>query len=112
MSATIKLKGRDVALAWTNRAQCRLGSLPRVPDLSNPEQAYSGICAWAWAMLPRNIASRYPTYEDIAEDITEENMVEISEAISAALEEADQGEEGSVKNASSGKGRKSASKPG
>jgi hypothetical protein len=111
MSTTIKLDGREVSLAWTNRAQFRLGSLPSVPPLKG-HSVVTGLCSWIWAMLPKDVASAYSEPADIADAIDLSEASALLEAVNAALEGAETGEEGSAKNDSSGKRRKSASKAG
>lgn len=85
MSTKIKLKGRSAELKWTNRAKYRLGTLQRVPDFDVPDQVFSAICAWVWALLPKELARRYPAPEDIADDIDIEEIEQYVEAINAAV---------------------------
>lgn len=81
----MKLRGQPVTLSWTNRAQYRIGTIGGLPDITQPEQRFAAICAWAWAMLPRHLARLYKTPEDLAEDITPELVGPLVEAVNAAL---------------------------
>lgn len=108
-AATVSLNGREVTLAWTNRAQFRLGTLASVPSLKG-HQFYTGICSLVWAMLPKELHALYSSPDDLCDHIKIEDCPVFLDAIVAAQEAASAGEEGSAKNYSSGKGRKSASK--
>lgn len=107
--STITLNGRDVELKWTNLAQYRLGQLDSFPKLKG-HHVYAAICAWVWVMLPREVARLYQSPEDLTEHIDPKQFSSFLDAIIAAQEEGSIGKEGSPKNDTSGKGRKSASK--
>lgn len=106
---TVTLNGREVDLKWTNLAKYRLGTLESIPPLEG-HRFYAGLCAWVWVMLPREVAKLYPSPDSLVEHIDPDKAESFLDAIISAQEEASSGKEGSAKNATSGKGRKSASK--
>lgn len=107
--ATIKIDGDEVEIRWTNRAKFRLGMLERVPAIEGLH-AFAGLCAWIWAMLPRD-ASQYKEPADIADAIHDDEVAAAFEALNQTLEESAPSKEDSPKKDSSGRKRKSASKP-
>ncbi len=75
------------AIAFTQRAQYRMGSLERpaaLGDLRNPKKSYAALCAWLWACLTPAHVADFPGPEDVAEHVNNENVVRLMEALATA----------------------------
>lgn len=96
--STIKINDREVELRYTNASTARLQSLrdgaPPARDFKNPKKAFFALCAWTWAMLPREVFRDYENPAELADVLDMANIEQYFTAITAAMEAAQPTEEG------------------
>lgn len=94
--AKITLAGKEIQLTWDNGASARLQSLkngtPPPKDFKNPRKAFFAVCAWVWAMLPKEERRKYEDPDEVAEDVQLDKMSDYVDAMNAAIEEANPAE--------------------
>lgn len=88
MSNIIQLNKKDIELRWSNLAQYRISKLPSIPKLEG-HRVYASACEWVWAMLPKGLGKIYREPEDVAEHIGIDEIEQVIEAITGALEDAE-----------------------
>lgn len=96
MASVIKLAGKSVTVGWTQETlrHLRLRASkadidPRrlIGDFGNPNKAEYAVTAFMWLILPKEAYRKYPTPEDLYDDIAEEDAEDNLSAIAAVIEE-------------------------
>lgn len=78
---------RRRAIAWSNRARYRLGTIKPVPsleDLNDVRTSYSALVGFLWAMLADR-PEEFATPEALAEHVAPERLAEYVEALANAI---------------------------
>lgn len=78
---------RPRVIAWSNRADYRLSSLPNPPnwlDLKNPAKSYATLLGYIWAMLVDH-PEDFRSPEDLAEHVPLDKISDNIKALCAAI---------------------------
>lgn len=88
---TLVMLDKERAIAYTQRALFRMGTLDRpfaLGELTKKARSYSALVAWLWACLTPEHAIDFPSPEHLAEQVTNERIETLLRSLLAAIEAA------------------------
>lgn len=96
MATNCTIGGQAVELRFDRRARYRIGSLNgpvEFGQMHDDNKAFAVLCNWVWAC-----STTFKTPEDIASNITEEQIPDAMSAVAEAIQEATRPDEAEKKS--------------